>query len=87
MSDIRITKMVAISLMKTAAELFAAGAGSPLDINENEDAIQGDGLIDEINSENSELFYWANELLRFARTVHGILGNAIHSQDEGTEVT
>lgn len=84
MSDLRISRTAAINLIRTAAVLFRDGTGVPLDPDQEGD---GNGLIDDINIDE-DAFYWANELLRFARVVHGILSNALHNQPEdlGDEV-
>lgn len=75
-----ISKTAALALIKTARELFLAGTGTHLDHDNDENLPPG--LIDDINPEQGELFYWANELLRFARVVHGILTHAIMVSDE-----
>jgi len=79
--SVHISRTVALALIKTASELFLAGSGVHID-HENEEMIEQPGLIDEINPENSELFYWANELLRFSRLVHGLMSHALREAQE-----
>lgn len=78
MSDLRLSRTAAINLIRTAADLFRDGTGLPLDPEQEPSDL---GLIDDIPMDE-DAYYWANELLRFARVVHGILSNALHNQPE-----
>jgi len=75
-----ISRTAALALIKTASDLFIAGSGNSIDHENDENTAPG--LIDEINPEQSELFYWANELLRFARLVHGLLSHSLREAQE-----
>lgn len=81
--SININPKVAFDLVKTAAQLFYQGTGvvlEPLDELEHSNT----GFLDEIDpNPNSDIRYWANQLLFFARTVHGILNQAmLENEDE-----
>ena len=80
MSDIRVTAKVAFDLVKQAAELFYEGTGIPLQPMDV-DAMDA-GFLDEIHPEGGDVRYWANQLLHFARTVHGILERALLEADD-----
>lgn len=71
--SINISPKVAYDLVKQAARLFHQGTGvvlSPIDELEHRNY----GFIDELDpNPDSSIRYWANQLLFFARTVHGLL--------------
>jgi hypothetical protein len=80
---VSITKKVAEEIVKAAATLFAQGAGLPIS---EEAAAEGGmfpepGLIDDIHPEDHDLSYWANAILMFLRTVHGVIANAVAEDD------
>lgn len=77
--SIRITTKVAFDLAKEAARLFHLGTGvviEPLDGLAHEDH----GFVDDLD-ENSDIRYWANQLLFFARTVHGLFNSGLLEQE------
>lgn len=84
--SVHITQKVAYDLVKQAAHLFYQGTGVVL---EPTDELQhtGSGFIDEIDPDHPESAtrYWANLLLHFARTVHGILNTALLTGQEMIE--
>lgn len=79
--SVKITTKVAFDLVKHAAELFAMGTGiqlEPLD----ETGVPNRGFIDDLDPDpESNVRYGVNLLLHFARTVHGILNNALLLED------
>lgn len=74
--SMHLNNKVAIDLIKTAAALFFEGTGHELDPNSPDD-LPFPGFVDEINPENQDMLYWANSLMHFVRTVHGILQNNV----------
>jgi hypothetical protein len=79
MSAIRISAKVAYDLVKQSARLFYQGTGivlAPMD----ETGHMERGFIDEM-PEGSDMRYWANLLLHFARTVHGLFEYELLEQD------
>jgi hypothetical protein len=81
MSNIQISVTAAIRLMREAANLFNQGTGMYLD--PDTDMPQQDALIDRINvNEDPDLMYWAHQLMNFARTIHGIIYNALEDEQE-----
>lgn len=75
--SININPKVAFDLVKQAAYLFHQGTGVVLEPLDDLDH-QTNGFIDEIDPDpESDIRYWANQLLHFARTVHGILNNQL----------
>lgn len=77
--SINISPKVAFDLAKQAVILFHQGTGivlEPMDEMQH----QNEGFIDEL-SPNSDIRYWANQLLFFARTVHGIFNQALLEQE------
>lgn len=84
MSSINLTKKIAMELVKQARLLIEEGTGNRFDPDSWNDP-DTPGLIDEINPEQSELLYWANQLIFFARTVHGILMNTLQEDAENTQ--
>lgn len=74
----QITETAAKYLIKFGRHLVKHGIGREWSPGDDQMPL-GDappGLIDEINPDNSALFLWANDLLRFTRTVVAILYNA-----------
>lgn len=79
--SINISPKVAFDLVKQAALLFHQGTGIVLEPTD-ELAHSPTGFIDEISdSPESDIRYWANQLLFFARTVHGIFNHALLEND------
>ena len=80
--SINISPRVAYDLVKQAAQLFHQGTGivlEPMDEIQHSDT----GFIDEIDpSPGSDIRYWANQLLFFARTVHGILNQQLLENED-----
>jgi len=74
---VRISKTVAMQLLRTARTLFLHGTGVDVDHENDENLMPGPGLIDEINPEDYDLHYWANELLRFSRLVFALMQNGL----------
>lgn len=85
MSAIKISKVVALTLMREAANLFSQGAGMSLDPDSLEEYSDAPAVIDRIPTEDSDMIYWANEILRFARVVHGLLSNAMINEVTDSE--
>lgn len=83
MSAVKISKVVALTLMREAANLFNQGTGMSLD--PDSDMPDSPALIDRIPNEDSDMLYWANEILRFARVVHGLLSNAMINEVTDSE--
>lgn len=81
---VRISKTVAMQLLRTARTLFLEGTGVNVDPHAPED-MNPVGLIDEINPENTDLHYWANELLRFSRLVFALMQNGLLEADDSDE--
>jgi hypothetical protein len=74
-SHIRITKRVAMYLISTARNLIQDGTGQYID--PDDDMMDGPGLMDRIPLEDADLQHWANALIQFARTVHGLVSAAM----------
>lgn len=77
--SINISARVAFDLVAKAATLFYQGTGvvlAPIDELEH----SNEGFIDQME-ENSEMRYWANQLLFFARTVHGIMHQGLLNEE------
>lgn len=81
---VKISKTVAMQLLRTARTLFLEGTGADVDPNSGYED-QPVGMIDEINPENTDLHYWANELLRFSRLVFALMQNGLLEADESTD--
>lgn len=82
MSDIRMSATAAFNLVKSAADLFFDGTG--INLQPSDEMTTDVGFIDEISPEDGDVRYWANQLLFFVRTVHGILQNALlEAENEG----
>lgn len=81
MADIRISRTAAIALVRMAADLFRMGTGFPVDPDER-DAQDPNSVLDNIDPTDHDTMYWANEILRFARVVHGIIQAALITQDQ-----
>lgn len=81
---VKISKTVAMQLLRTARTLFLEGTGTDVDPNS---ALEDRpvGMIDEINPENADLFYWANELLRFSRLVFALMQNGLLEADTDSD--
>lgn len=87
MSDIRMTAKVAYDLVKQAASLFYDGTGIPLQPSDELIVLDHNPTFLEDLEEGSDIRYWANQLLFFARTVHGILETALIQDAESMEIS
>lgn len=75
--SININPKVAYDLVKQAALLFHQGTGIVLEPMDELEHTQT-GFLDEISDDpESDIRYWANQLLFFARTVHGIFSHGL----------
>lgn len=75
-----INTKVAFDLVRRAADLFHLGTGIAIEPMEGLEP-QGVGFIDDIDID-SQLYRYANDLLHFVRTVHGILQNSLLEGEE-----
>lgn len=82
--NIRITKKVAAWLLGLSMRLIAQGTGKDYDPIDPDASFSSDspGIIDEIPSTETDLYYWANALLIFAKAVAGILARQL--TEDGT---
>jgi hypothetical protein len=82
--SINMSVKVARDLVRRAAHLYHQGTGIPIQPLGDEYHNTGEGFIDEIGNEEGleGAYYWANMLLHFARTVHGILSFGINEIEE-----
>jgi hypothetical protein len=85
MSDRRVLLGVSLNVLRhiadTANALFLDGTGRALDAiaDENDMNVGNEvGFIDELNPE-TDIYYWANELLRFVRFVHSIVREELNN--------
>lgn len=80
--SINISRRVAHYIVRECCALFYEGTGivlAPLDELQHRDA----GFIDELNPDpESDIRYWANRLMFFIRTVHGMVNQALLEQEE-----
>lgn len=83
MSDISIPARAARELVRRAAYLYHQGTGVPIYPLGDEFVQQDTGFVDEIGNEQGldGAFYWANMLLHFARTIHGMFQNELINND------
>lgn len=82
--SINISPRVAVDIVRRAAQLFYDGTG--IAIEPLEDLLPNDdGLIDEIPMD-SDAYMWANHLLLFVRTVHGIIQNALLEDELNADI-
>lgn len=75
MSDIKITAKAGYDIVKMAATLFFQGTGIPLQPMDDEPTDVG--FVDNLGDPESDMRFWANQLMFFARTVHGIMERAL----------
>lgn len=75
MSDIKITAKAGYDIVKMAATLFFQGTGIPLQPMDDEPRELG--FVDDVGDPESDMRFWANQLMFFARTVHGIMERAL----------
>lgn len=79
--SIQLTAKVAADLVRRAAHLYHQGTGIPIHPLGDEYHHSDTGFIDEVgNVEGLEgSYYWANMLLHFVRTVHGIINHELEN--------
>jgi predicted SPOUT superfamily RNA methylase MTH1 len=77
--SVSITTKVAYELVKEAADLFYRGTGVVIEPMEGLSHMDR-GYIDDLEQDSS-IRFWANQLLFFARTVHGIFNRQLLEQD------
>lgn len=73
----QITETAAKYLIEFGRHLVKHGIGREWNPGTGSDSMEDTpGLIDEINPENSGLYLWANDLIRFTKAVVAILHNS-----------
>lgn len=75
MSYIMISRDLAFRLLRDAAAVWNIGTGQHLD--PEVEMPDEPNVLDHINEEDADLMHWANLILHFARTVHGVLSAAL----------
>lgn len=75
---VKITAKTAAYIAATAGRLWRDGTGTVLwdPETENFDPNDVNGLIENISNEDGDTYYWATQLLSFARFVAGVMANA-----------
>jgi len=83
MSYILISRDLAFRLLRDAATVWNIGTGQHLD--PDVEMPDEPNILDNINEEDADLLHWANLILHFARTVHGVLASSL-MDDETNDI-